>query len=164
MWALLHWLYPDVFPVKTANLFTSAFDLSRGRANLSFMDNVRHLLELVMLRRTKSSPNVSLGLPPKVEILLYVPLAPMQRFWYTRLLTRAGDNLLEDIFRNVRDKEKDALEQKAEDDEKISSLETLRQNPDTVDGAEWKETNEILRETLLNERVDTSRTTPGRGS
>lgn len=72
MWALLHWLYPDVFGIETAAIFKNAFDLTFGRVSTSFMDKARSLLELVMLRRMKSSPGVNLGLPPKEEILLYV--------------------------------------------------------------------------------------------
>ncbi|KAH0177303.1 hypothetical protein KCU86_g15599, partial [Aureobasidium melanogenum] len=109
MWALLHWLYPNVFVDKTADLFKDAFDIGRGQVDSTFMDHARHLLELIMIRRMKSSPGVDLGLPPKSEILLYIPLTPLQRFWYTRLLTKAGDTLLDDIFGNVKEKEHEAL-------------------------------------------------------
>ncbi|KAG9840462.1 hypothetical protein KCU86_g11377, partial [Aureobasidium melanogenum] len=109
MWALLHWLYPNVFVDKTADLFKEAFDIGRGQVDSTFMDHARHLLELIMIRRMKSSPGVDLGLPPKSEILLYIPLTPLQRFWYTRLLTKAGDTLLDDIFGNVKEKEHEAL-------------------------------------------------------
>ena len=40
----------------------------------------------------KSSPEVDLNLPEKREVLLFVPLTPMQRFWvsYSPLHVRAG--------------------------------------------------------------------------
>lgn len=55
------------------------------------MEKVKRLLELVMLRRMKDSPGVNLAIPPKEEILLFVPLTPTQRTWYTRLLTNMHD-------------------------------------------------------------------------
>jgi SWI/SNF-related matrix-associated actin-dependent regulator of chromatin subfamily A member 5 len=58
------------------------------------MDDARRLLELIMLRRMKDSPGVNLGLPPKEEILLYVPLTPIQRFWYTRLRASVDNAML----------------------------------------------------------------------
>ncbi len=51
-----------------------------------------------MLRRMKASPGVDLNLPPKTEVLLAVPLTPLQRTWYQQLLTGVGDNLLGDIL------------------------------------------------------------------
>jgi SWI/SNF-related matrix-associated actin-dependent regulator of chromatin subfamily A member 5 len=73
MWALLAWLYPDVFVENTQTLFKESFDLNKGKVNRQTMDDARRLLELVMLRRMKDTPGVNLGLPPKEEILLYVP-------------------------------------------------------------------------------------------
>ncbi|KAI5257177.1 hypothetical protein E4T42_01197 [Aureobasidium subglaciale] len=116
MWALLHWLYPNVFIEKTAEMFKEAFDIGRGQVNSKFMDHARHLLELVMIRRMKSSPGVDLGLPSKSEVLLYIPLTPVQRFWYTRLLTKAGGTLLDDIFGNVKQKEHEARVKEIEED------------------------------------------------
>ena len=92
------------------------------------MDSARKLLELVMLRRMKDSPGVDLDLPTKHEVLLFVPLTPMQRFWYTRLLTKAGDALLDDLFKNVKSKEKDAISHEInEADPTIQKLEALEQ-------------------------------------
>jgi SWI/SNF-related matrix-associated actin-dependent regulator of chromatin subfamily A member 5 len=122
MWALLHWLYPNVFIDKTADLFKEAFDIGRGQVDSSFMDHARHLLELVMIRRMKSSPGVDLGLPPKSEVLLYIPLTPLQRFWYTRLLTKAGGTLLDDIFGNVKQKEQEAMIKEVEEDLKLGQV------------------------------------------
>ena len=77
------------------------------------MDHARRLLELICLRRMKDSSAVNLGLPPKEEILLYVPLTPMQRFWYTRLLTKEADGLLDDLFHDVGNKEKAVIQAEA---------------------------------------------------
>ncbi|CAD0088693.1 unnamed protein product [Aureobasidium mustum] len=128
MWALLHWLYPNVFVDKTADLFKEAFDIGRGQVDSTFMDHARHLLELIMIRRMKSSPGVDLGLPPKSEILLYIPLTPLQRFWYTRLLTKAGDTLLDDIFGNVKEKEHEALIKEVEEDVQLDQVEGVIDN------------------------------------
>jgi SWI/SNF-related matrix-associated actin-dependent regulator of chromatin subfamily A member 5 len=79
MWALLSWLLPSVFGPETSDKFKQAFDLSKGTVSTDFMDDARQLLELMMMRRTKLSPEVDLNLPEKKEIQLYVPLTPMQR-------------------------------------------------------------------------------------
>ncbi|KAF2813072.1 uncharacterized protein BDZ99DRAFT_507176 [Mytilinidion resinicola] len=153
MWALLHWLYPEVFIEKTADLFKSSFDLSKGLVSTTVMDDARRLLELVMLRRMKSSPGVNLGLPPKEEILLYVPLTPMQRFWYTRLLTRVGDGLLQDLFTDAKAKEKDALVRDTVDDQewtKIAEIEKYAEDKSD----EWAETRAIMKQALEQEKED----------
>ena len=90
LWSLLHWLYPEVFNDKTNELFDTSFNLSKGHYSNQVVDDARHLLELIMLRRMKSSPGVDLNLPPKSEVLLFVPLSPMQRFWYVDLLFGNG--------------------------------------------------------------------------
>jgi len=109
LWSLLHWLYPEVFGDKTSELFDSSFNLSKGNYSKDVLDASRHLLELIMLRRMKNSPGVDLNLPPKTEILLFVPLSPMQRFWYERMITKADQGLLKDIFGGVKRKEEEAL-------------------------------------------------------
>jgi len=114
------------------------------------MDSARRLLELIMLRRLKNSPDVNLGLPPKEEVLLYVPLTPMQRFWYTRLLTRAGDDFLEDLFRDVKGKEKTTLRQEAEEERTWAALDNTQSNEPSN---EWTETKEIMRQALEQEKT-----------
>lgn len=59
-----------------------------------------------MLRRMKESKGVNLGLPPKTEVILYLPLVPMQRFWYKRLLTRLDKGVLETVFKGAKEKAK----------------------------------------------------------
>lgn len=149
MWSLLHWLYPDVFTEKTSGMFKDAFDLSRGKVSTKFMDDARHLLELVMLRRMKNSPSVNLGLPPKEEVLLYVPLTPIQREWYVRLLTKAGNSCLEAIFKDTRSKEQQAL---VEDHEEDRDLAVQEQAVDKQD--DWAESREIMRQAIESEQSD----------
>lgn len=115
LWALLHWLYPEVFTEKTAELFKSSFNLTKGQVSTKVMDDARRFLEIIMLRRMKNSPGVDLNLPPKTEVLLYIPLTPMQRFWYMRLLTRADKGLLEELFQGAQQKEAVALEREAQE-------------------------------------------------
>ena len=105
LWSLLHWLYPDVFGKNTSALFEDAFNLTQGKVNSDFMDSARELLEVVMIRRLKGDPGINLGLPPKTEVLLYLPLTPFQQFWYTRLLTRLPNPMLKDLFGNSKQKE-----------------------------------------------------------
>jgi SNF2 family DNA or RNA helicase len=45
----------------------------------------RTLLEAVMFRRIKAQ--VEASLLPKLEYKVYVPLTPLQRVWYQRVLT-----------------------------------------------------------------------------
>src|SRR5690242_1718589 len=159
LWALLTWLYPDIFTVHTQELFKESFDLTRGRVNKQTMDDARHLLELIMLRRMKDGPNVNLGLPPKEEVLLYVPLTPMQRFWYTRLLTRVDQGMLEDLFVNGKEKEKAVIEQDRKEDALLQTMQQLETKPDTVrDAGEWEETAQILRQTLEKEQQESAST------
>lgn len=153
MWALLAWLYPTVFIDKTETLFKESFDLNKGKVNRQTMDDARRLLELIMLRRMKDSPSVNLGLPPKEEILLYVPLTPMQKFWYTRLLTRIDDGLLDNLFADGKEKEKATIAQDRQEDEALRKAEKLaKENPG--DQNEWDETARILRENIAKEQSD----------
>ncbi len=100
-----------------------------------------------MLRRMKDSPEVNLGLPPKTEVLLYVPLTPMQRFWYTRLLTKAGNGLLEDLFRNVANKESTAGQSELGESTNVTMGGTQADNASD----EWVETEAIVRGALKEE-------------
>jgi SWI/SNF-related matrix-associated actin-dependent regulator of chromatin subfamily A member 5 len=152
MWALLAWLYPDVFTDNTQTLFKESFDLNKGKVNRQTMDDARRLLELVMLRRMKDSPGVNLGLPPKEEILLYVPLTPMQRFWYTRLLTRVDNAMLNELFVDGKSKEKAAILQDKEEDQLLERVEKLQT---AGDEGEWEETAAIMQQAVEKERNNT---------
>lgn len=159
LWALLRWLYPEVFTDKSAELFKSAFDLTRGQVSTKVMDDARRLLELIMLRRMKNSPGVDLNLPPKTDVLLFVPLTPMQRFWYTRLLTRADHGLLEELFQGAQAKEAVALKQEEETktswlEKDVKDLEVLDSGTGGIAGAEWEESKAIMRQAIEQEQQD----------
>ncbi|KAL8946580.1 MAG: hypothetical protein Q9222_007042 [Ikaeria aurantiellina] len=154
LWALLHWLYPEVFTENTATSFKEAFNLAKGAVSKSFMENAARLLECIMLRRTKLSQEVDLNLPSKREVLLYTPLTPMQRFWYTRLITGADKGLLNELFQDVQQKEFAARKQEAS--EQGSSNEDLggfHQENNTM----WQESRQILDQTLEQEQQDESK-------
>lgn len=156
LWALLHWLYRDVFTEQTSELFKTSFDLGKGLYSSAVLDNSRHLLELIMLRRMKNSPGVDLNLPPKTEVLLYVPLSPMQRFWYTRLITRADQGLLDELFKGAKTKEETALKNEDDAKEKLiekdaKALEQLT-NDMEVGSDQWKESREILARQIQREK------------
>lgn len=168
MWALLHWLYPEVFPVDTADKFKRAFDLTKGRVNTDFLDSARQLLELVMLRRMKNSPGVNLGLPPKEEVLLYVPLTPMQRFWYTRILTKSDKATLEELFESAKTKELQSRQIEADADEAQNALLQKAANELAGKGeaAEsndvWAESKEILEKAIEQEQQSDTNTSEWR--
>ncbi|KAK5735455.1 hypothetical protein LTR17_008153 [Elasticomyces elasticus] len=143
MWALLHWLIPEVFTDDTQHSFRQAFNLTEGKVSTSFMDDSRRLLELLMLRRMKSSPEVNLGLPEKTEVLLYVPLTPMQRFWYMRLITRSDSATLDELFKGAKDKELKAIKQESAE---------LIAAPDELDDSVWAETKEVMQAAIEKEQ------------
>ncbi|KAL8932748.1 MAG: hypothetical protein Q9216_006698 [Gyalolechia sp. 2 TL-2023] len=154
LWALLHFLFPEVFTETTAENFKRAFDLTKGTVSTTFMDDARRLLEEIMLRRMKNSETVNLNLPPKTEVLLYTPLTPMQKFWYTRLLTRADKGLLNELFQDARQKEVAAEEQDKQEQmlegKNIEQLEVLAK----TGNAPWQESKEILQKALQQEEQD----------
>lgn len=151
LWALLHWLYWDVFTDNTYELFRSSFDLSKGQVSKAVLENSRRLLELIMLRRMKNSPGVDLNLPPKTEVLLFVPLSPMQRFWYTRLITRADQALLDEMFRGASGKEHTAVRNEETCFDAGSTLEGVDLGQD-----EWKESATIIAQTMQREKESES--------
>ena len=166
MWSLLHWLYPEVFTLDTSDNFKRAFNLSQGKVSTTFMDDARRLLEIIMLRRMKNTPGVNLGLPPKEEILLYVPLTPMQRFWYTRFLTKADKLMLDELFKGAKEKEVKALQLESEEDqEKSSLLAKAEQELNNANGhAEdvWAESKEIMEKAMEQEETNTQNHTEWR--
>ncbi|KAF4632324.1 hypothetical protein G7Y89_g5801 [Cudoniella acicularis] len=160
LWSLLHWLYPEVFMENTNELFDNSFNLSKGHYSNTVLDSSRHLLELIMLRRMKNSPGVDLNLPPKTEVLLFVPLSPMQRFWYQRLITKADQGLLDELFKGLKDKEVDAMKSIKEDEEREVNLMNMEEKAlqvlgnDALVGTDaWKETKAILEETVQREQA-----------
>jgi SWI/SNF-related matrix-associated actin-dependent regulator of chromatin subfamily A member 5 len=79
LWALYHFLWPDVFTPQTADAFKFAFDLTKGTYDTKFIDSASALLAKMMLRRMKEDLT-EINLPPKEELLVYVPLTPLQRY------------------------------------------------------------------------------------
>jgi SWI/SNF-related matrix-associated actin-dependent regulator of chromatin subfamily A member 5 len=153
---LLHFLYPEVFTGNTSESFSNAFNLTLGKYESEFVDASRHLLELIMLRRMKNSPGVNLGLPPKTDVLLFVPLTPMQRFWYTRLITRVDQGLLEELFQGAKQKEKKAWAQEKEQYEaldKVQIPQLVNEDGETdLAGDGWEESKLILAEAIEREQ------------
>ncbi|KAG9247697.1 SNF2 family N-terminal domain-containing protein [Calycina marina] len=160
LWSLLHWLYPEVFTDKTNELFDNSFNLSKGKFLNSVLDDSRRLLELIMLRRMKTSPGVDLSLPPKTEVLLFVPLSPMQRFWYTRMITKADQGILDELFKGVKDKEAEAIKAAKDIEERengfmkleAEALEIL-EDPTLMGTNAWQETKDILEQTIQREQA-----------
>lgn len=159
MWALLHWLYPNVFTKRTSDLFERSFDLAKGQVRTETMESTRKLLELICLRRMKDSPEVNLGLPPKQEIHLFVPLTPVQRFWYTRLLAQAGNGVIEDLFRDAVSKEKAVFQLEAAEstiaEHSIINQDSQNNNDNgVVPSDKWEESKKILQDVLELERAE----------
>lgn len=94
LWSILHWLYPEVFVPSTAELFEDSFSLKDGKFDSTFVANVTSFLKIVMLRRTKTSPEVGLDIPTKKEIILSVPLTECQLDWYHKILTGVEKSIL----------------------------------------------------------------------
>jgi hypothetical protein len=109
MWSLFHWLLPDIFAENTLPLFKNAFNLAKGVIDGAVLDHSRRLLELIMLRRMKSSPGVDLNLPPKETIRLFIPLTSLQKKWYLQMLTAQSDDMLEEIYRGAQGKEQGSM-------------------------------------------------------
>lgn len=116
-----------------------------------------------MLRRMKTSPGVELNLPPKTEVLLFVPLAPLQRFWYKRMITKADKGLLDELFKGVNNKEEEALNALKKEEESMkqeSEALQILEDPALTGGNKWKETKEILAQTLERARYEDSPNSP----
>lgn len=80
----------------------------------------------------------------------------MQRFWYTRLITRADQGLLDELFRGAKDKEYAALKEETSLEAGLimkdaEALELLIKDM-VVGSDEWKESREILARTIERER------------
>ena len=84
LWALLNFLYPEVFP--SASVFDEGFSITNAKLSTRTLDEAHLLLQLLMIRRLKES--VATALPPKLETLVTCPLAEAQLFWYRRLLLK----------------------------------------------------------------------------
>ena len=83
----------------------------------------------------------------------------MQRFWYTRMITKADQGLLDELFKGVKDKEEDALKSlKAieEREAELMQMETdalkVLENDSMIGTDAWKETKAILEQTVQREQ------------
>ena len=94
LWALLNFLYEDLFPSSAA--FDKAFQLNSTKGATVDNEQLSHASQLLrpfMLRRTKEE--VEKSMPPKLETTIGCPLSEMQLFWYKRLLLRESALLKE---------------------------------------------------------------------
>merc|ERR1711871_399844 len=96
LWALLHFLQPDIFTAATAEKFEEGFDLARGRIDQGILRKARQLLSVFMLRRLKE--NINIKLPSKKEVTIVVPLTDVQKEWYKRLLCGLDESTLETVM------------------------------------------------------------------
>ncbi|KAF3174743.1 hypothetical protein TWF225_009465 [Orbilia oligospora] len=161
LWSLVHWLYPEVFTNRTCDEWRQAFDLTRGKVDTSFVDCSRNLLELIMKRRTKQSPGISLGIPDKEEVVLYVPLSPMQRMWYTMILTKLDNPMLERLFKNSKDKESVDKTAAKEEARRLDNVEIRVDNDGEevtikADNEEWNEVQEAVKKSIEQVKSDPS--------
>ncbi|KAL7066931.1 SNF2 family N-terminal domain-containing protein [Cryptosporidium serpentis] len=104
LWSLLNFLFPEIF--SSSDEFETLFDLQSINDNFSdlsqeqkekksfeIIERLHKILRPFMLRRIKSE--VEIDIPPKKEILLYVPLTNMQRTLYRDILSKNVDALQE---------------------------------------------------------------------
>eukprot|EP00917_Polyrhabdina_sp_WS-2016_P001513 GHVP01003179.1.p1 GENE.GHVP01003179.1~~GHVP01003179.1.p1 ORF type:complete len:887 (+),score=164.26 GHVP01003179.1:33-2693(+) len=98
LWALLNFLYPEIF--SSSEEFENLFNLTtheeyssvaKERKNAEIISRLHNVLRPFMLRRVKSEIDVEI--PPKKELILFVPMAPMQKKLYKNLLLRNVDAL-----------------------------------------------------------------------
>lgn len=91
LWSLLNFLYPEIF--SSSEEFEALFEAQTGEEEQAIIGRFHRILRPFMLRRVKSE--VEIDIPPKKEILLYVPLTNMQRRLYKDLLSKNVDALQE---------------------------------------------------------------------
>eukprot|EP00796_Vickermania_ingenoplastis_P004442 gene4442-3241_t len=89
LWALLHFLAPDLFTEAAA--FEAWFDTASGQQDAEVMSNIHKMLAPLMLRRLKMDVNT--GIPPKKEIYVSCKLTKKQREWYLHILSNDAEVL-----------------------------------------------------------------------
>ncbi|KAJ6259418.1 hypothetical protein Dda_6320 [Drechslerella dactyloides] len=161
LWSLVHWLYPEVFTNRTCDDWRKAFDLTRGKVDTTFVDCSRGLLELIMKRRTKQSPGINLGIPDKEEVVLYVPLSPMQRMWYTMILTKLDNSMLERLFKNSKSKETADITAAKEEAKRLDNVvikvdEEGQEVTIKADHDEWNDVEEAVKKSIEQVKTDPS--------
>ncbi len=96
LWALLHFMLPDVFPAGSTIKFEEGFDLTKGFCDTNRMEEARGLLSKLMLRRVKDQ--ISIALPPRTEIQILVKLTHVQHTVYKHLLVSQDRSILQAIL------------------------------------------------------------------
>lgn len=129
-----------MFGEKSLELFATSFNLTKGQYSNTVVGDSRRLLELIMLRRMKDSPGVNLNLPPKTEVILFVPLSPTQRLWYQRIITRSDEGLLDGIFKSMKGED---IDEEENDAKKTRALEILG-DASKMGSKEWTNAKQIL--------------------
>ena len=108
LWALLNFLYPEVFTIASVGRFASAYDSSTTSEDTSsvmikddsFMKECHKLLEPIMLRRLKQNVLAAL-LPPKTEIVLTAPMSAAQKHHYKQVLRTVTGMVRNVGYKNV---------------------------------------------------------------
>lgn len=96
LWALLHFMAPEIFTLSSAVTFDTGFDLLRNKIDAVVLRKARKLLSVFMLRRLKD--HVNIRLPSKKEITLLVHLTEQQSSWYKHLLCGLDEHLIEVVM------------------------------------------------------------------
>ncbi|CAM9583453.1 unnamed protein product, partial [Ectocarpus sp. 12 AP-2014] len=96
LWAVLHFLVPDVFPEDTAERFEDGVDAATGACCPRRVDQANDLLSWCDL--SGSPQQVKLDLPPREEVKILVKLTPAQHLVYRHLLV-IQDRKLADAIR-----------------------------------------------------------------
>ena len=133
LWALLHFLQPDIFTSSTAEKFEEGFDLARGRIDQGILRKARQLLSVFMLRRLKE--NINIKLPSKKEVTIVVPLTDVQKEWYKRLLLGLDESTIETVMSANTDgmsssTSRDSIANGGDNDEKDTKKQRVASNTD----------------------------------
>ena len=108
LWALLNFLYPEVFSLATSGMFAAAYDSTTSGDDTSgtmikddvLMRECHKVLEPIMLRRLKQTV-LAAHLPPKTEIVLSAPMSALQQFHYRQVLKTVTGMVRNVGYKNV---------------------------------------------------------------
>ena len=89
LWALLNFLLPEVF--SHADTFDDFFKSDGSLLEDDIVKRLHRILRPFLLRRLKI--DVEKSLLPKIETILYIGLTEMQRYWYTKILSKDAVSL-----------------------------------------------------------------------
>eukprot|EP01138_Halocafeteria_seosinensis_P011724 gb/GECG01011981.1/.p1 GENE.gb/GECG01011981.1/~~gb/GECG01011981.1/.p1 ORF type:complete len:2995 (+),score=398.94 gb/GECG01011981.1/:1-8985(+) len=91
LWALLHFLHPEGFPLSGFDAFLRSFGELR---NSEQVQELHKVLRPYLLRRLKSDVDDTLKLPPKQETIVEVELTAVQKQYYRAIYERNTNFLL----------------------------------------------------------------------